>query len=201
METKDDGSIIISTYSDGFITKSTYLKVEISLRARFANWDEQFSFLMLNLLKKKKFTNQRFIDAAEHVLINYEYPNITPAAILNYDKCLELKTNLWMRQQMQTFGSTIWNYYDTVNVNGQCMYVAKGMQEKYNIFLPEWKPKKYRPAPPTEKEIEAVKDKFDFSKVVKDFEDKTKKTPLRRSKYQGKQMTAEEIIAAAEKRR
>ena len=190
----------ISIYNDEILNENIYKEQSKKLALRFENMrDPQYSLLMFHTLENANFTNNRFRDAVEFVIGNHNYPTIYPADIIKYDKCLELKTNLWMRQQMQTFGSTIWQYYDTVNVNGQCMYVAKGMQEKYNIFLPEWKPKKYRPAPPTEKEIEAVKDKFDFSEVVKDFVDRAKNRPLRRSKYQGKKMTAEEIIAAANK--
>ena len=117
----EDGSTLISIYDDSPLDQNTYQTGELQLQIRFNNFDEKFSFLMLQLLKKKKFTKQRFKDAVEFVIVNEKFPTITPAAILNYDKVLELKTNLWIRQKMKEFGSSIWEYYDVVDCDGQCM--------------------------------------------------------------------------------
>ena len=129
----EDGSTSISVYDDSPLDQNTYQSGELQLQTRFSNFDEKFSFLMLQLLKKKKFTNQRFKDAVEYVIVNEKFPTITPAAILNYDKVLELKTNLWIRQKMKEFGSSIWEYYDVVDCDGQCMYVEKGKMERLGI--------------------------------------------------------------------
>ena len=199
MITKDDGSVTISSYTDGFITKKTYVEAEISLQARFTNWNDQFSFLMLSLLKKKNFTNQRFIDAAEFVIENEKFPTITPAAILNFDKCLDLKTNLQIREKMKEFGNSIWEFYDAVDVNGTCMYCEVGKMDQFGIHLPEWKAENYKPIEPlTDKMIEAAKETFDFKKFANNFE--AKKKPAKKSKYQGMKLSPDEIVAEAKKR-
>jgi hypothetical protein len=70
--TTDDGTVLVSKYTDAPLDKKTYAQIDKVLQARYENY-KSISFMMPDLLKKKKFTNQRLIDAVNVLIENNTY--------------------------------------------------------------------------------------------------------------------------------
>lgn len=189
-------------YADDPLDQPSFQAGEKFLMNRFPNFDKMTGTMLLQSLLDKGFTKQRFKDAIKYVFENYEYANFVPAVLLNYDKVLDLKTNLQIMELAKTFGTSIWLRHQAIDVNGTCMFVEKGKMEQHKIHFPLWKAEHYKPVEPlTDKQIEAVKETFDFKKVAEEVADKIKRKVAKKSKYQGMRLTAEEIVAEAEKRK
>jgi hypothetical protein len=198
--TTDDGTVLVSKYTDAPLDKKTYAQIDKVLQARYENY-KSISFMMPDLLKKKKFTNQRLIDAVNVLIENNTYLKITPADILNYDKYLELKTNQQILEKANEFGNTIWNYYDAIDFNGTCMYVQKGKMKELGISFPLWKSKPHKPImPPNKEESEKFVGDLGLKELAKKLETKAESSYKPKVREQYKRLTPEELVAEVRRR-
>ena len=141
MKTDDKGNKTLSIYKDNLLEVETYQVGKELLKSRFNNIDEKMQIILLDRVKEHGFTNERFMDAIKFVIDTSKYPSMTIADILQFDNVLNLRTWIQVAKEEKDFGHTIWQYYKPVEVKGICYYVHIYELEKYNITLPEYKPK------------------------------------------------------------
>ncbi|MCP5063617.1 MAG: hypothetical protein GY936_14315 [Ignavibacteriae bacterium] len=133
------------------------------LMMTYKNLDESTLTILLDRMKAKGFTNQRFLDSVNWAIENHKFPDIKPAHILAHDKVLNLRTYKQVNEESKGFGQSIWEYYKTVDIDGTCYYVAEAELKRYGTDLPEYKPK-----PTTSKRIQhpraTLSQDFSFTK-------------------------------------
>lgn len=132
---------VLSLYKDHPLDRATFVSGEKMLKKTYKNFDDEMSLILLDQLKETGFTNKRFMDAVKHVINNHQYQNITPADILSFDRALHLRLFHEIAEEQKSFGGTIWEFYDKVDIKGTCYYIHKHELRRYGVTLPPYQPK------------------------------------------------------------
>jgi hypothetical protein len=132
---------VLSLYKDNPLDATTYQAGKKLLKQTYKNFDDDLSLILLDQLKEQGFTNKRFVDAVKFVINNHVYQSIKPADILSFDKALHLRLYHEIAEEQKSFGSSIWEFYDKVDIKGTCYFIHKHELRNYGVTLPPYQPK------------------------------------------------------------
>lgn len=129
-----EGVYTVSIYTDELTDKtiSTCLaKIAMAFPDLPATWYNVF----MEMIKTAGYTNQRLIDAVNHVILTCEYPKPTIAKIISYDKQLKLYTYYEMVKLVGEFGEKVWSLYKVVNLPSRAkMWACISEAEALNMM-------------------------------------------------------------------
>ncbi len=83
----------------GKITEEVFKQGVKKLTVAFSGLKQDFLKLLLELLKENEFSNERYLDAVQHVICTCKYPSPTIADFIQYDKFIIVYTP----EQFSTF--------------------------------------------------------------------------------------------------
>ena len=106
----------MSVYS-GDLNLKTVLEQNKNIAQAFPQLPGGFYKIFAERLRERKFTDQRLIDAVNHVIDTCVYPIPTVANFLSYDRCIELLTHADL-VDMLSDDRYVFDRYEPVRIQG-----------------------------------------------------------------------------------
>ena len=105
------GEMSISVYS-GKLNTPTYIEGVKKIKAAFPNLPAEFYDILSDRVKAQGFSDERFIDAVNHVIDTCIFPTPTIANFIGYDK----KIKLFSYWEMTNKEPGSWDYFKPVRI-------------------------------------------------------------------------------------
>jgi hypothetical protein len=129
----------LTIYKDGILKASVFTESIALLKKAFPKLTKGWYEILRDRAKDKGFTNERFKAAVLNCIDTCKYPEPTVAMILDYDQRIEMLTWYEVAEKEKSFGKSIWDYYETVDIKEICYYARKEDVIKYQLkkFIPK----------------------------------------------------------------
>jgi hypothetical protein len=125
----------VSVYIKGALTPEIYIKNIKRISAAFPSLQKEFYDLLSELVKEKQYSDNKLTDAVNFVIENCKYPHPSIADFLSYDKGFTLYTYTNILKFFDSIGSSVWNDYKQVEIEGVSLKVWASIIDiqKYNL--------------------------------------------------------------------
>ena len=123
--TKINDEYFISKYGIGQITKEDWVKCSAKITAVFKGVDQPFLNVLKEYFFKNNFTNERMIDAVDHVIGNCQYPTPTVAQFISFDKKVKLFDYNQACDYVSRYGGDFTKWFESVDIDGKSWRVLK----------------------------------------------------------------------------
>ena len=127
-EQDNDGSISLYT---GVLTPQCVVSASIKLKNTFPALPKGFYDVLNDRIKEKGFSDQRLMDAVNHVIDTCVYPTPTIANIISFDKRIKLYTHNEVLAIVDKGGS--FDDFKVIERNGKKFRVSIADCEQYGI--------------------------------------------------------------------
>lgn len=124
----------VSIYK-GDLTLKTVAKVTKKLKDLFPSTPATFFDVFMERLKDHNFTDQRLIDAANHVIDTHHYPTLMISDFIGYDKTVKLHTHSEMSQIVFELQSTSTKEFVRIQKDGKNFWLRIADYEKNKSFF------------------------------------------------------------------
>lgn len=135
------GNENISVYERGQITQKNAIAVTESLLIAFPKVTPAFLKLLRQRLRENDFTDEKMIDAVNHVIDTYTGFDKVPSIgdIISYDRRVECLSQMEMLEKRNKLGVSVSEDYVCVDLSGMPYYVKKKDFDKYKFkkFVPK----------------------------------------------------------------
>lgn len=131
LTSENDGSSTLSIYT-GELSQEVVAKGVARLKAAFPAIPREFYTLLIERLKEKGFSSERFMSSVNNLIDNYQYPNPTMANILSFDKRVKIYCYSEMAN-IVTSGSLTQDSFSKLKINGKLFWVKASDKEFYNL--------------------------------------------------------------------
>jgi hypothetical protein len=111
----DNGERFISAYTSGELTPETVVRQCKKIKDVFPALTQNFFDVFIDRVKEKNFTDQRLIDAINHVIDTCQYPTPAMANFLSYDQKKRLYTYNEVCEIVSKGDN--WNYFKMIEIN------------------------------------------------------------------------------------
>lgn len=129
---KSDGTL--TAYGIGELTTQHVIDQIKKLRRAFPQLQVDFTDILLERAKEKKWTDRRLTDAVNNLIDTCQYPQPTLANVLSYDKRIKTYSYTDMCDMAYNYGSSVWQTYKRLSDDiapGRWAHVSDVM--KYNL--------------------------------------------------------------------
>lgn len=109
----------------GELTHEVLNKSAARIKAAFPNLKPEFFMLLNEMLIKQGFSDQRLIDAVDHVISNCIYPTPTIAQFLSFDKTERLYSYNEMLKIVNDGDVKAFSKHESVEINGTSYWKRK----------------------------------------------------------------------------
>lgn len=123
----------ISEFKDEILDAESFDRGRKVLTSAFPKLQPAWFNILKTRLSEKGFTRERFRKAVYNLIDTCQYPEPTIAQILNYDLRIETLTYSEILEKEKTYGNSIWNEYELIDIEGKCYYTPKGNRLKYGL--------------------------------------------------------------------
>lgn len=103
------------------------------IKAAFPDLPMSFYEILVDRLKEKGFSDQRFAQAANQVIDNCMYPRPTVGEFISFDRRVELLNYVQMLKKLDEAGPIIWEIYKSISIDGNKFWVHKKDFELMNL--------------------------------------------------------------------
>ena len=127
----------ISVYA-GYLTQPAVTQQSGRIRQVFpqlsAGWHGEF----LHAIRRHGFTDQRLLDAVNHVIDHCRYPQPTVADFVSFDQSVKFRSYDWMvRNSNETV--SMWDHYTQVRIGNATVYISNSDAARHPHLLQEVK--------------------------------------------------------------
>ncbi len=106
----------LSIYT-GNLNLKTVLQQNIRIAKAFPQLPEGFYEILNQRLREKQFTDQRLVDAVNHVIDTCQYPTPTTANFISFDECVEVLTRNDLLKLLSD-DRNVFDRYEVVRIPG-----------------------------------------------------------------------------------
>jgi hypothetical protein len=92
------------------------------IKASFPGLAPDYFNVLSDMLFEYGFSDERLIDAVNHVISTCVYPQPTIANFLSFDKKVRLYTYQEMCDKVHNQGAIVWSLHDKVSINGKVFW-------------------------------------------------------------------------------
>jgi hypothetical protein len=127
----------VSIYNKGALSPEIYINNIKRISAAFPYLQKEFYDLLSEMVIEKQYTDARFSEAVNFVIENYKYPHPSIADFISFDKGYTLFTYTNMLKMNDSIGSSVWNDYKQVEIEGISIKVWASFIDiqKYNLTV------------------------------------------------------------------
>jgi hypothetical protein len=127
----------VSTYNKGALSPEIYINNIKRISAAFPSLQKEYYDLLSELVIEKQYTDERFSEAVNFVIENCKYPHPSIADFISYDRVYTLYTYTNMLRMYDSIGSSVWNDYKQVKIEGISIKVWASFIDiqKYNLTM------------------------------------------------------------------
>ncbi len=119
----------------GELTTQGIIKGVSAIQKSFPSLPIEFYEVLKDRIKASGFSDDRFIDAVNHVIDNCVYPQPTVAQFVSFDKKIKLNTYEEMIKKTNEIGPEIWKSYKQVMLPGRVKPVWVHIDEANQLGL------------------------------------------------------------------
>jgi hypothetical protein len=114
----EDGTHEISVYTPQQLTPEGLAKATELIVSAFPRLGKGFYKILLERAEAIKFSDQRLLDAVNHVIDNCEYPEPTIAQFMTFDKRVKLYTHPEILKMNDQMHGGVFKHYSSVRIDG-----------------------------------------------------------------------------------
>lgn len=121
---KSSEGLVVSRYVSGRLTELGIARVTAYVRASFPSLGRDFPAMLVEAMIRNQFSDERAIDAVNHVIDNCEYPEPTIARFISYDRKVRLYSHSDVCNAVSE-QKAVWSDFEFTTIEGKKFWYLK----------------------------------------------------------------------------
>lgn len=127
-------SIEISIYT-GQLTTQGWINGISKIKKSFPSLPKDFYEILLDRIKIHGFSDERFLDAIDHVIDTCKFPMPTIASFIDFDEKIKIINYEEMIEKVHEIGDTFNRIYTWIDYNGSSAWIRNDDFAKYKKII------------------------------------------------------------------